>query len=100
MKDFDKGSYDIESLMWGLRDTMASRELTLSQDEIEQVMKSFQQRMVARRAAQAAKNLADHRPDMARPLASQGFGGACFAGGPNGGHGEHCVLKYANALRA
>ena len=48
-----------ESLMWGLKDAMAGKKLAISQDEIKQVMTSFQQRMVAKRAAQAAKNLAE-----------------------------------------
>ena len=50
---------NIESLMRGLKDAMAGKKLALSQDEIKQVMTSFQQRMVAKQAAQAAKNLAE-----------------------------------------
>jgi len=50
---------NIESLTWGLKDAMAGKELALSQDEIKQVMTSFQQRLAAKRAAQAAKNLAE-----------------------------------------
>ena len=49
----------IESLMWGLKDAMAGKELALSQDEILQVMTSFRQRMTAQQAQQAAKNLAE-----------------------------------------
>jgi FKBP-type peptidyl-prolyl cis-trans isomerase FklB len=47
---------EIESLMWGLRDAMAGKELALSQDEMRQVMAGLQRRMVAR---QTAKNLAE-----------------------------------------
>ena len=47
---------NIESLMWGLKDAMAGRELALGQDERQQVMTSFQQRTIAK---QAAKNLAE-----------------------------------------
>ena len=50
---------NIESLMQGLKDAMAGKKLALSQDEIKTVMTSFQQRMLAKRSAQAAKNLAD-----------------------------------------
>ena len=50
---------NVESLMRGIKDAMAGKELALSQDEMKKVMMSFQQRMVAKRAAEAAKNLAD-----------------------------------------
>lgn len=50
---------NIESLMWGIKDAMAGKKLALSQDEIKQVMTSFQQRLAAKRAAQAAKSLAE-----------------------------------------
>ncbi|MHC4173302.1 MAG: FKBP-type peptidyl-prolyl cis-trans isomerase [Planctomycetota bacterium] len=49
----------IESLMWGIKDAMAGKELVLSQDEIRQVLTSFRQRMTAQQAQQAAKNLAE-----------------------------------------
>lgn len=47
---------NIESLTWGLKDAMAGNKLALSEDEMKQVMTSFQQRI---RAEQAAKNLAE-----------------------------------------
>jgi FKBP-type peptidyl-prolyl cis-trans isomerase FklB len=47
---------EIESLMWGLRDATAGKELALSQDEMRQVMAGLQRRMVARRTA---KDLAE-----------------------------------------
>lgn len=53
----------IEPLIGGLKDTMAGKKLALSQDEIQQVLVSFQQRMKVkqeeRRKAEAAKNLAE-----------------------------------------
>lgn len=45
-----------EALIWGLKDAMAGKELALTQDEIQKVLMSFQQRMMAE---QAAKNLAE-----------------------------------------
>jgi len=45
----------IESLMWGLKDAMAGEKLALSQDQMRQLLTSFQQRTVAK---QATKNLA------------------------------------------
>jgi FKBP-type peptidyl-prolyl cis-trans isomerase FklB len=47
---------NIESLTWGLKDAMAGNKLALGEDEMKQVMTSFQQRI---RAEQAAKNLAE-----------------------------------------
>lgn len=52
----------IESLIRGLRDATAGKELALTQEQIKQVMTSFSQRMMAKRKelqkADAAKNLA------------------------------------------
>jgi len=52
----------IEPMMRGLKDSMAGRKLVLSQDEMQKVMMSFQQRMMAkqkeRQKVEAAKNLA------------------------------------------
>ncbi len=52
----------IEPLMRGLRDSMAGKKLALAQDEMQKVMMSFQQRMMAkqmeRQKVEAAKNLA------------------------------------------
>lgn len=45
---------NIESLMWGIKDAMESRELALSQDESRKVMLNFQMRMTAKLTA---KNL-------------------------------------------
>lgn len=61
---FKKQEIDIkiESLMRGLKDTMAGRKLLLNESEIKTVMMGFQQRMMAkameRQKAEAAKNLA------------------------------------------
>lgn len=48
-----------EALIWGLKDAVAGKELALTQDEMQKVLTSFQQRMMAEQAAQAAKNLAE-----------------------------------------
>jgi FKBP-type peptidyl-prolyl cis-trans isomerase FklB len=59
----------IESLMQGLKDSMAGKKLALGQDEMQKVMMGFQQRMMAkqqelqkkqqeRQKVEAAKNLA------------------------------------------
>jgi len=52
----------IESLMRGLKDSMAGKKLALGEDEMQQVLMSFQQRMMAkqreRQRLEAAKNLA------------------------------------------
>jgi FKBP-type peptidyl-prolyl cis-trans isomerase len=50
---------NIEPLTWGFKDAMAGKKLALNRGEIKEVMTSFQQRMAAKRAAQAATNLAD-----------------------------------------
>jgi FKBP-type peptidyl-prolyl cis-trans isomerase len=54
---------DIESLILGLRDAMASRELAISADESKKLMADFRNRMrekqTAERAKQAAENLAE-----------------------------------------
>ncbi len=54
---------NIESLISGLKDVMAGKELALGEDERQQVMTSFRKRMMAKQAAQkaeqAAKNLAE-----------------------------------------
>lgn len=54
---------DIESLILGLKDSAAGKQLALSQDEMRQVFTSFQQRIRAKQAAiqaqQASKNLAE-----------------------------------------
>ena len=54
---------NIESLILGLKDVMAGKELALGEDERQQVMTSFRKRMMAKQAAQkaeqAAKNLAE-----------------------------------------
>lgn len=47
---------NIEPLMWGLKDGMAGKKPALTQAEMQQVMTSFQQRLLAK---QAAKNLAE-----------------------------------------
>ena len=39
---------NVESLMLGMKDAMAGKELALSQDEIQKVMTSFQQQMMAK----------------------------------------------------
>lgn len=53
---------DLGSLMLGLKDAMEGKELALSQDEMKQVYARFQQQMrekqAAKRAEEAAKNLA------------------------------------------
>ncbi len=46
----------VESLIRGMKDALAGKELALSQDERQQVMTSFQRRIIAK---QAAKNLAE-----------------------------------------
>jgi len=38
----------IEPMIWGLKDAMAGKKLALSQDEMQQVLTSFQQRMIAK----------------------------------------------------
>ena len=52
----------IESLMRGLKDSMAGKKLALGEEEMQQVLMSFQQRMMAkqreRQRLEAAKNLA------------------------------------------
>ncbi|GAG37120.1 unnamed protein product, partial [marine sediment metagenome] len=52
----------VEPMMQGLKDSMAGRKLVLGQDEMQKVMMSFQQRMMAkqqeRQRLEAAKNLA------------------------------------------
>ena len=52
----------IELMMRGLKDAMAGKKLALGQDEMQKVMMSFQQRMMAkqreRQKVEAAKNLA------------------------------------------
>jgi FKBP-type peptidyl-prolyl cis-trans isomerase FklB len=63
---------NIEALMRGIKDAMAGKELALSQDEMKQVMMSFQQRMAAKRAAQAAKNLADGKAFLEANKAKEG----------------------------
>jgi len=60
---------NIESLMWGLKDAMAGRKLALSQDERQQVMTSFQQRIIAK---QAAKNLAEGMAFLEQNKAKEG----------------------------
>ncbi len=54
---------DIDSLILGLRDAMASRELAISADESKKLITDFRQRMkekqAAEKAKQAAKNLAE-----------------------------------------
>ncbi|MHC4461193.1 MAG: FKBP-type peptidyl-prolyl cis-trans isomerase [Planctomycetota bacterium] len=63
-QQFKKGEIDIkiESLMRGIKDTLAGKTLVLSEDEMQKVMTGFQQRMMAkqkeRQKAEAAKNLA------------------------------------------
>jgi len=47
-----------ELLILGIKDAMAGKELALRQDEIQQVMMSFQQRMTAKQATQGTRNLA------------------------------------------
>jgi FKBP-type peptidyl-prolyl cis-trans isomerase FklB len=53
---------NLDSLMMGLKDALEGKELALSQDEMKQVYTRFQQQMrekqAAKRAAEAAKNLA------------------------------------------
>lgn len=53
----------LESLISGIKDALTGKELALSQEESQKVMTVFQQRMMAKQAAeraqQAAKNLAE-----------------------------------------
>lgn len=58
-----------ESLMLGLKDGMAGRELALSEDERRQVMTNLQQRMMAE---QAAANLAQGRAFLDANRAKEG----------------------------
>lgn len=51
---------NLEPLMWGLKDILGGKQLALSQDEIQQVFASFQQRMRAKQAAKMAKEAADN----------------------------------------
>jgi FKBP-type peptidyl-prolyl cis-trans isomerase FklB len=51
---------NLEPLMWGLKDVLGGKELALSQEEIQQVYASFQQRMRAKQAAKAAKEAAEN----------------------------------------
>lgn len=51
---------NLEPLMWGLKDVLGSKELALSQEEMQQVYTSFQQRMRAKQAAKAAKEAAEN----------------------------------------
>ena len=60
---------NIEFLTSGLKDAMEGKELALSQDEIRQVMTSFQQSMMAK---QAAKNLADGKVFLEANKAKEG----------------------------
>ena len=47
---------NIESLTWGLKDAMAGKKLALSQEESQQILSSFEQRM---RGKLGARNLAE-----------------------------------------
>ena len=54
---------NLDSLMMGLKDTLEDKQLVLSQEEMKKVYTGFQQKMMAKQAAkraeEAAKNLAD-----------------------------------------
>jgi FKBP-type peptidyl-prolyl cis-trans isomerase FklB len=50
---------DIESLISGLKDALTGRELAVNQEESKKVMIAFQQYMLAKQAAERAKNLAE-----------------------------------------
>lgn len=66
----------IEPMIWGLKDAMAGKKLALSQDEMQQVLTSFQQRMIAkqreRQRVEAAKNLAEGTAFLAANKAKEG----------------------------
>jgi FKBP-type peptidyl-prolyl cis-trans isomerase FklB len=59
----------IEPLMWGLKDAMTGKEPVLNQSEMQQVMMSFQQRLLAK---QAAKNLAEGKAFLEANKAKEG----------------------------
>ena len=50
---------DIEMFVRGMQDVFAEREPALSPEEMQQVMRGFEQRMMAKMQEQMAKNLAD-----------------------------------------
>jgi FKBP-type peptidyl-prolyl cis-trans isomerase FklB len=60
---------NVESLTWGLKDALAGKKLALSQDEMRQVMTSFQQRVMAE---QGAKNLAEGKAFLEANKAKEG----------------------------
>jgi FKBP-type peptidyl-prolyl cis-trans isomerase FklB len=60
---------NIESLVWGLKDALAGRKLAFSQGESQQIMTSFQRRVIAK---QAAKNLAEGMAFLERNKAQEG----------------------------
>ncbi|MHC4560669.1 MAG: FKBP-type peptidyl-prolyl cis-trans isomerase [Planctomycetota bacterium] len=67
---------NIESLILGMKDAMTGKKLALGQDEIRQVMTSFQQRMMAKQTAkkseQAVKNLAASKTFLEANKAKEG----------------------------
>ncbi len=46
---------NLDSLLWGLKDGLAGKELLLTQDEIQKVYTNFQQQMMAKQTAKRAK---------------------------------------------
>lgn len=51
---------NLESLMGGLKDVLADKDLALSQEEIQQIYTNFQQQMKAKQTAKRAKEAADN----------------------------------------
>ena len=51
---------NLDSLLLGLKDALEGKELALSQDEMKQVFKRFQQQMRAKQAAKQAKEAAEN----------------------------------------
>jgi len=51
---------NLDSLMMGLKDALEGKQLALSQSEMEQVFKGFQQKMRAKQAAKQAKEAAEN----------------------------------------
>jgi FKBP-type peptidyl-prolyl cis-trans isomerase FklB len=51
---------NLESLMWGLQDSLAGKELALGQEEMQKVYTNFQQQMRAKQMAKMAKEAAEN----------------------------------------
>lgn len=67
---------NLDSLLWGLKDGLAGKELVLSQDEMQQIYTNFQQQMMAKqtakRAKEAAENLAKGKAFLEQNKAKEG----------------------------